>query len=190
MDSPQFNKTIEAFDEVNAQDPNLEVCGGKIIPKELLYAQRMSDGLLAFMPQAPESLKLAARCQHIKRWEIPRDSFPADKRGYLLWRSKLKELHAKIAGDIMLGNGYDEDAINQVGNLLLKSGLKSNDEVQILEDVVCIIFLKYYFPAFALKHDDEKIKNILLKTIKKMSEKGLQYAQKLENANLFSKYLD
>ena len=189
MDSLRFNKTIEAFDEVNAQDPNVDTYQGEKIPKELLYAQRMSACLMDFMPQAPEALKLAARSQHIKRWEIARNSFPADRAGYFRWRSKLNEMHAKIAGDIMLQNGYTADAINQVSNLLLKKGLSSNDEAQVLEDVVCIVFLKYYFRDFALKHEDEKIKNILLKTMGKMSAKGIDYAKQLDNANLFLKYL-
>src|SRR5690606_8342291 len=110
----QYNATVAAFDEANNQDPNIEVVGGKKIPKELLYAQRMTEALDSYFPDASETLKLAARCQHIRRWEIKRESFPSDRKGYLLWRSKLKEMHSEIASEIMLKNGYDENTIKQV----------------------------------------------------------------------------
>lgn len=189
MDVARYNNTIIAFDEENAKDPNIESVEGKNFPKEFLYAQRMTDCLNTYLPEAPETLTLAARCQHIRRWEIARDSFPADRKGYLLWRSRLKEMHSTIASEIMLENEYDLDTIKQVSNLLLKKGLKIDAEVQALEDVICIVFLKYYFHDFAQKHDDDKIKDILLKTMNKMSEKGISFAKNLDNAALFLNYV-
>lgn len=185
----QFDITIEAFDKENSKDPNVEVDAGVKYPKELLYAKRMSDCLNAYYPEASEALLLAVRCQHIRRWEIPRDSFPDNRKGYLLWRTKLKEMHAQIASEIMQQQGYDMDLTNQVVKLLLKKGLKTDPEVQVLEDVICIVFLQYYFSDFALKHDVEKLKSILLKTLKKMSEKGIAHAQQLNNAGEFLPYL-
>ena len=34
-------------------------------------------------------LRLAARCQHLERWSVPRASFPEGKPGYLAWRRSL-----------------------------------------------------------------------------------------------------
>lgn len=189
MDKSRYNKTIAAFDEENAKDPNIELVADQEYPKELLYAQRMSECLKDYLPDAPETLRLATRCQHIRRWEIARDSFPPNRKGYLLWRSKLKEMHSKIASDIMLENGYDSNTIRQVSNLLLKKGLKIDPEVQALEDVICLVFLEYYFEDFAKKHDDDKIKDILLKTMNKMSDKGLSHAKGLEKAHVFLQYV-
>lgn len=189
MDTNRYNETIAAFDKENALDPNIEIVGDSEIPKELIYAQRMSECLNSYYPDAPETLKLAARCQHIRRWEIARESFPADRKGYLLWRSKLKEMHSKIASEIMQAKGYDANTVNQVSNLLLKKGLKTDPEVQVLEDVICIVFLTYYFSDFAQKHDDAKLKDILLKTMNKMSERGISFAKELKNADMFLQYL-
>ena len=177
------------FDEENAKDPNTEEVSGGVYPKELVYAQRMTAVLLEFHPAASESLQLAARCQHIKRWELPRSSFPEGRKGYLLWRSKLKEMHAQTAAEIMQMQGYDADAVGAVKKLVMKSGLKTDPEVQILEDVVCIVFLKYYFEAFSKKHTPEKLKDILQKTLKKMSDRGIDFAKGLDNAEGFLKYL-
>lgn len=189
MNSEQLDKTLASFDVENAKDPHAENWNGKPYPKELLYGQRMSECLLEYAPKASETLRLAARCQHIKRWEIPRESYPSDRKGYLMWRSDLKNMHAEIAGKVMADNGYGENEIQQVQKLLKKKGLKSDPEVQTLEDVICIVFLKYYFEDFAPKHDDKKIKSILLKTLNKMSESGIEYAKSLPNAAAFLKYL-
>ncbi len=175
----RFSETIKAFDAANAQDPHLEKDGGKEVPKELLYAQRMTEMLNDFAPEASEALQLAARCQHIRRWEIPRETYPMDRKGYLLWRTELKKMHGEIAADIMQKHGYDEDTIQRVVELLQKRRLKTDPEVQTLEDVICLVFLKYYFAEFSAKHPDDKIVDIVQKTWKKMSEKAHKAALQL-----------
>lgn len=166
----RFSETIQAFDEANSQDPHLEKVGEQQVPKELLYGQRMTQMMNDFAPEASEVLQLAARCQHIRRWEIPRESYPMDRKGYLLWRTDLKKYHGELASDIMQKHGYDEETIKRVVELLQKRRLKTDPEVQTLEDVICLVFLKYYFAEFAAKHPDEKIIEIIQKTWKKMSE--------------------
>ena len=74
-DISRFEATIRQFDESNAVDPNREEFEGKQHPKELLYAHRMTQWLNTLYPDASEALQLAARSQHICRWEIPRSSF-------------------------------------------------------------------------------------------------------------------
>lgn len=165
---------MEAFDKVNSQDPFMELVNGEEMPKELLYSQRMTEMLLDFYPTASETLQLAARCQHIRRWAIPRDDYPMDRKGYLEWRTALKKFHGKLAAEIMAENGYGEEAISKVDDLLNKRRLKTDPEVQALEDVVCLVFLKYYFDPFIAKHKEEEIKliDIVQKTWRKMSPKG------------------
>jgi len=171
--SEQFEKAFAQFDSYNSNDPNKEEYNGKSHPKELLYATRMSERLDLFMTGSPDYLKLAARCQHIGRWEIPRNSYPMDKKGYLQWRNTLKFHHAKIAGDILTNCGYDKDTIDKVKFLLLKKELAKNADTQTLEDVICLVFIQYYLDEFASKHDDEKVIDILRKTMKKMSPKAI-----------------
>lgn len=173
VDEARFQKAVDAFDAYNAQDPNEEMVNGVSIPKELLYAQRMSKRLLEFLPDANESLQLAARSQHIGRWEIARSNFPMDKKGYFQWRNELKKHHASIAWRILNKCGYGSESIEAVCLLLLKKDLNNNPDTQILEDVICLVFLEYYVDEFATKYDDAKIIDILRKTAKKMSSHGL-----------------
>ena len=179
MNTNRFNQAIHYFDEYNIEDPNSTIIRGKNLPDNLLYAQRMTTKLLEFEPTASEALQLAARAQHIGRWEIPRSQFPMDRKGYLLWRSQLKIHHAKLAASILEKVGYDAVTIGKVRDLLVKKQLKQNSETQTLEDIICLVFLEYYLDDFSEEHAEEKIINILKKTIAKMSTRGVKAAMQL-----------
>lgn len=177
----RFQRTIAAFDAANSEDPHVEQDeNGQTVPKELLYARRMSKVLQDFCPDASEALQLTARCQHIQRWKIPRDTYPMDRKGYLQWRAHLKKFHAELASNIMAREGYEEATIERVAFLLNKKKLKSDPETQTLEDVVCLVFLHYYFRDFASQHPDDKLVDIVAKTWNKMSDKGREAALQLE----------
>ncbi|WP_116771525.1 DUF4202 domain-containing protein [Maribacter litoralis] len=167
------------FDEANKQDPNTEVFEGTTYPKEVLYGIRMTERLNAFDPNASEALRLTARCQHICRWEIPRESYEMNREGYLRWRQELKKFHATKAASILEDVGYDKETIDNVKFLLQKKQLKKNEETQTLEDVICLVFLEFYFEPFAHKHPEDKTIDILQKTWRKMSPKGQKAALKL-----------
>lgn len=172
----RLEAALQAFDDVNAADPNKVEAEGREWPKELLYARQMSALMERFAPDASEALRLAARCQHIRRWEIPRDSYPRDRIGYLKWRTELKLMHARIAGEILAKAGYDEDMVARVQSLLKKERLKQDPEAQTLEDVVCLVFLENWFADFSKQHDPDKVVDIVAKTWKKMSPAGHEAA--------------
>ena len=166
----QLEQAFSQFDVYNYRDPNAEDWNGKSFPKELLYSIRMSDRLEKFAPNSPDHVKLAVRCQHIGRWEIARNTYPMDRKGYLQWRNALKFHHAKLAGQILQTCGYDEATIEKVKFLLLKKELNRNAETQLMEDVICLVFVEYYLQDFAVKHEDDKVIDILKKTLTKMSK--------------------
>jgi hypothetical protein len=178
-DVERFNRAIHCFDEANAEDPQLEVVDGASYPKELLYARRMTTWLDRFAPDASEALRLAARCQHIRRWMIPRSRYPMDRRGYLQWRTALATFHGETAAEILRQVGYDEALIGRVRSLLRKEGLKRDPEVQCLEDVICLVFLESYCADFAKHHDTAKMLPIIRKTWEKMSPRGREVARTL-----------
>jgi hypothetical protein len=171
----RFERALARFDAANAEDPNQQIVDGQPQPKELVYGQRISAMLARFAPQASEALQLAARCQHIRRWEIPRSEYPQTTIGYKQWRTRLKQFHADTAAAILNDVGYDDDTIRRVRALLRKEGLKTNPETQALEDVVDLVFLEHYLEDFVAKHGhqgEDKLADILRKTWKKMSPEG------------------
>jgi len=167
-----FTKAVKQFDIENGKDPRKELYRGKEYPKELLYAKRMTKCLKKMAPDASEALQLAVRCQHICRWVIPRKDYPMDRPGYHRWRIALKKFHMNKAEEILKDVGYDKGTIQRVQELLSKTKIKADEESQLLEDIVCLVFLEYYFSDFIEKHDEEKVVDILKGTWKKMSGWG------------------
>jgi len=193
MTNTPFNKASEWIDAENAQDPNIEIYQSVSYPKELLYSKRMYEKLMDFHPNASEEIQIASKAQHICRWKVARESYPMDRVGYLKWRTDLKKFHAETTAAILEKAGYNQEFIDRVSFLIEKKQLKKDEETQLLEDVICLVFLEFYLEPFVEKHDREKLKNIILKTWNKMSEKGHQAALKInyspENLELIKEAL-
>ncbi len=179
-DPARFAAAIARFDALNSEDPHTESYQGEIYPKELLYARRMTEWLYKVTPEASEAFQLAVRCQHLRRWEIPRRDYPMDLTGYNKWRNTLRKYHADLAGNVLAEVGYDKETIDRVQFLVLKRQLKLDAEVQLLEDVVCLVFLENYFLDFALQHDEDKVIDIVQKTWRKMTPRGQKIALTLQ----------
>ena len=179
MNSSLYQAAIAAFDRANSEDPNTEMWDGKEYPKELLYAQRMTEIQERYAPDAPEEVKLAVRAQHIQRWKSPRSDYPMDKKGYMLWRTTLYKFHADTAGALMKQAGYDDAMIARVKTIVGKKELKTNPGTQMMEDIVDLTFLEHYMETFAAQHadyDEARWIVIIKKTWNKMSDRAHEFA--------------
>jgi hypothetical protein len=179
-DPQKFDAAVRRFDEENSLDPNQETVNGEAVPRELLYARRLTDWILRLAPQASEELRLAARCQHIRRWESPRNGYPMTRAGYLKWRADLKKFHAQKAGEILREYGYDEPAIQRVQELNLKKNFPADAEVRVLEDALCLVFLEFQLAELASRSEEDKMVNAVRKSWEKMTEAGRAAALKLD----------
>lgn len=166
--SDRLQCALDAIDAANARDPNLEAG----VAAELVYGWRMSETLAAFAPGASEALQIAVRGQHVERWLVSRRAYPGGKAGYIAWRNAAKRRHAERVAEIMAACGYQEEMIARAGALVRKEQLRTDVEAQTLEDVACLVFLRYYAASFAAKHEVEKVLAILVKTRRKMSRRG------------------
>jgi Domain of unknown function (DUF4202) len=166
--SDRLQCALGAIDAANARDPTLET--GE--PAEFVYGRRMSEALAAFASGASEPLQIAVRGQHLERWLSPRRDYPDGKAGYIAWRNAAKQRHAERVAEIMAACGYDESAIARVGALVRKERLRSDAEAQTLEDIACLVFLRFYAANFAAKHPEAKVIDILVKTQRKMSARA------------------
>jgi len=183
MTSPRLAAVLCAIDKINNEDPNQTIVDGNKQANELLYGQYMTACLEQYFPQANELLQIAVRAQHIKRWHLKRTEFEAGKAGYYQWRIEQGKFHAQLTKSLMLENAYDENEAEATACILRKEKLKSNIDTQTLEDVACLVFLQYYFDAFAAKYTEKdneaKIIRIVQKTWGKMSERGHEIALSL-----------
>lgn len=169
-----LEKAYAAIDAANGTDPARVEVDGRSVPAAVLYGQRMTQVLARFRPDASDALKIAARGQHIERFTIPRETYPAGKAGYFRWRTELKNVHERRVTEILLGLGLEATFAERVGKIVRKDRLKQDADMQVLEDVAVLVFLTYELDAFLLKHrpEPEKVAGILAKTWGKMSEEG------------------
>lgn len=175
----RFVAAIRRFDEENSRDPNTELDGGVAHPRELLYARRLTDWVLRLAPDASLELRLAARCQHLCRWQSPRSDYPMTRPGYLQWRAELKKFHAQKAGEILREAGYPEEIIARVQALNLKKNFPADSDSRVLEDALCLVFLEFQFADLAAKTEPDKVVNALQKSWKKMTPAAHAHALKL-----------
>jgi Domain of unknown function (DUF4202) len=176
MDQARFQSAIAAFDRANAEDPHRASDNGEERPRELVHAERLSTWVKRLEPDASEALALAARCQHIRRWEIPRASYPVGRVGYLQWRTQLARFHADTATRVLEDLGYERELIDAVRRINLKQNLRRNADSQTMEDALCLEFLEFEFDDFSRAHPTDKVLEIIRKTWQKMSPRGHQFA--------------
>jgi hypothetical protein len=174
-----FEAALRRFDEKNSRDPNFETVAGTQHPRELIYAQWLTDWVLKLSPNASEELRLAARCQHLCRWKIPRSSYPMDRPGYLKWRADLKRFHAERAGEILREVGYPDSTVTRVQDLNLKKNFPTDLESRVLEDALCLVFLEHQLADLAAKTAEDKVIVALQKSWKKMTPAAHAEALKL-----------
>jgi len=179
--STPFAKASAAFEAAHAEDPRSITINDETLPYSVHYHRRMAHWQQQLAPNAPEAVKIAVRCQHIRRWTRPRADYPKGLAGYKQWRSDLAVFHAGQAAKILLESGYDASMANRVSELLRKQKLASDPDVQILEDVICVVFLENEYTAFIEqdKYDDDKLVDIVQKTWKKMTPRGHDAALQL-----------
>jgi hypothetical protein len=177
--SKRFQAACRRFDEENSRDPNQELIDGIGHPRELVYARWLTDWVSKLCPNASEELRLAARCQHLCRWMIPRDSYPMTRPGYLQWREALKKFHALRAGEILREAGYSDEVIERVRSLNLKKNFPRDPDSRILEDALCLIFLERQLAELARKTSEDKVITALQKSWLKMTPAGHAEALKL-----------
>lgn len=174
----RFDAAIAAIDAANADDPNTLVIGGDPRPKELAHAEMVTDWVRRLVAEPSEALLLAARAHHLRRWVVPRSSYPEGRAGYLRWRRDLHGRHADEVGEILRACGYDDATVSRVQELVQKKGLgakgapAADRETQALEDALCIVFIETQFAELASRFDDDKVVEIVRKTLKKMSDAG------------------
>src|SRR4051812_45195953 len=174
MDEARFDRAVAAIDAANAEDPK---------GNELRYAQLATQWVRRLRPDAGEELLLAARAHHLRRWSIPRDSYPDGRSGYLRWRKALQRQHAEDVGRILTGEGYGPETVTRVQEIVQKRHLATDPEVQTFEDALCLVFMQTQLTDFATRYAD-KADDVLDKTMQKMSAEGRTLAAALLSGDL------
>jgi len=174
-----YQQARALIDNAHAADPKRTTSGQ---PAELVYADNMERWVASVAPEAAPILRLAARCQHLERWSVPRASFPLDKPGYHAWRKSLYGKQAERARQLLLQAAVPASEADDVATWVSKTGLKTNPGTQALEDAACLVFLENEIPGFATQHAEyspDKYIDIIRKTWRKMSPRAQELARSI-----------
>lgn len=169
--SERFAAAIAAIDAANADDPATLLVNGAALPKEQTHAEMMTRWVLRLAPDASEELRLAARAHHLRRWMVPRSSFPAGRGAYLRWRRALHHVHAELAAAILEARGYDRASVERVHALIAKEPLlaQGDAEAQTLEDALSLVFFETQLDGVLSDLDERQQRRVIARTWRKMS---------------------
>ena len=177
----QFDRAIAAIDAANSDDPDTLEIDGKSLPKEQTHAEMMTRWVIDLDPDASRELQLAARAHHIRRWMIPRSTFPAGRTAYLRWRRALHSVHAELTAAILEECGYPRQSVERVAALVAKADLlqAGDPDAQTLEDALSLVFFDTQLEPLLDDLDDRQLRRALGRTWRKMSPKGQAAARRL-----------
>ena len=173
---PTLEVAFAAVDAANEGDPNTVVVRGERRPKEQAHAELAVEWVRRLVVEPSEELLLAARAHHVRRWEIPRASFPEGRAGYLQWKRDLQRHHAEVAGRVLGEVGVDPATIERVQAIVRKERLRSDPDVQALEDALCLTFVETQFGELAEQLGEDHMVEVVAKTLRKMSPAGREAA--------------
>ena len=178
----RYDAAIAAIDAANADDPATLLVDGAARPKEQTHAELMTAWALRLRPDASETLLLAARAHHLRRWMIPRDTFPAGRSAYLRWRRALHHVHAELAAAILEQHGYRRTEVERVYALIAKEPLlqQSDDEAQTLEDALSLVFFQTQIESTMPDLDERQQRRVVGRTWRKMSPAAQQALREMD----------
>ena len=176
----RLERAFAAIDAANADDPNTLVVRGETRPKEQAHAEIACEWVARLAPDAPDSLQVAARAHHVRRWAIPRSDYPSGRSGYLRWRKALQKLHAETVREILTAQGWPREEIGAVEAFVTKRGLGRDSNAQVLEDVICLVFVETQLATTADRLADDRMVEVIAGTLAKMSDDGRAAAFTIE----------
>jgi hypothetical protein len=189
-DGSALAAVLRRVDEINSGDPNTLTVDGLERPKELVHAEMMTEWLLRLDPEAGTEQRIAARAHHLRRWALPRAEFPEGRAGYLKWRTELSRRHAAEVTAIMADEGFGPGPIDRVTQIVRKRDIKGDSAVQTHEDALCLVFLSTQFEGLIADHGEDKVVEIVAKTLAKMSPAGTTHANALDYTPIERAVLD
>jgi Domain of unknown function (DUF4202) len=169
--SPRYDAAVAAIDAANADDPTVVEVRGRRVALALVHGQLAAEWIEKLVDEPDETLTLAARAHHLRRWELPRDSYPLGRAGYLRWRRDQKARHAKDVAAILESCGYESSEIEAVQRLIRRESVES---AQAVEDAACLVFIETQLASIAERMDHDLLIEVIRKTARKMSDRGLE----------------
>jgi hypothetical protein len=172
---------LTAIDGINADDPTVVVVRSERLPLALAHG-RLADEWVQRLggPQVTAEVRIAARAHHLRRWAVPRSSYPPGRPGYLRWRLDQKNRHAHEVAQLMTDNGYGDSEVARVQSLIRRQHRETDVDAQLVEDAACLVFIETQLGDMTERIDRDQLVEVVRKAARKMSSTALHVASTLE----------
>jgi hypothetical protein len=167
--SERFQQAVDAIDNANAGDPTSVTVRGERRPLALAHGVLATEWVSKLAPDADETWLLAARAHHLRRWELPRNTYPAGRAGYLRWKRDQRQRHAEDIAALLGPIGYERATIDRVQSLVRRDDLATDPGSQAVEDGACLAFVETQLSDVATRLPRDRLVEIIRKTLRKMS---------------------
>lgn len=103
----RFLAALSSFHAMHTQDPSHPASLSYHTALEAFVRNLSSRSTDERVNKGPgEALLLAANCQHVRRWEKPRSSYPEGLVGYKSWRVRSTRLLSSLCPPAWIRSGY------------------------------------------------------------------------------------
>ena len=177
--SGRYDPAVAAIDQANAADPNHVEVRGQQVALALAHGRLAAEWIGHLVDEPDEALLLAARAHHLRRWELRRDSYPPGRPGYLRWRRDQKARHATDVAAILVPCGYEPVEVERVQQLIRREHV---DGAWAVEDAACLVFMETQLALFAARNDHDLTIEVIRKTARKMSPRGVELVSRISLA--------
>ena len=177
--TPPYDAAVDAIDAANADDPSHVSVRGVDLPLALAHGRLAAEWVTRLVDRPSDAVLLAARAHHLRRWEVPRSTYPEGRPGYLRWRRDQKARHAEDVAVILRAVGVDESTVERTGALIRREGLGTDVEAQVVEDAACLVFIETQLVQVSERFEREHLLEVIRRTARKMSPNALALVAEL-----------
>ena len=172
------------MDKINLVKKKIEeVIKGSFVPEDPIHSKNTLEWLLKLMPDADESIKIAALGHDIERAIEKRKVRRQDYKDYDAFKDAHALNSANVLAEIMQACNINKKMIDEVFFLVRHHETGGTDRVDILKDADSISYFDVNLPHYLLRNNLKETKKRCLWGYKKLSVKGKKIVAELNYQN-------
>ena len=161
------------MDKINLVNRKIEeVIKGSSVPEDPIHSKNTLEWLLKLMPDADESLKIAALGHDIERAIEKRKVRRQDYKDYDAFKDAHALNSANVLAEIMQACDIEKKMIDEVFSLVRQHETGGTDRVDILKDADSISYFDVNLPLYFIRNNLKETKRRCLWGYQRLSDKG------------------
>jgi len=172
------------MDKINLVKRKIEeVIKGSSVPEDPIHSKNTLEWLLKLMPDANESLKIAALGHDIERAIEKRKVRRQDYKDYDAFKDAHALNSANVLTEIMQTCDIDKKMIDEVFSLVRHHETGGTDQVDILKDADSISYFEVNLPLYFVRNNLKETKRRCLWGYNRLSDQGKKIVTELNYQN-------